>query len=144
MATIIGVFDNDADLERALNQLHAAGFEDDIRVVDPARLSPPNVSDETLLGGIGAVNSPASSGSGTPLPAVVPAFINQDELLTGENITGILSDYDLTAEEADYYADRAQKGSRLLIVRAEDEHHNFISEIMRRAHAQQWTGKDTR
>jgi hypothetical protein len=144
MATIIGVFDNDADLERALNQLNQAGFEDDLRVIDPARPTRPNVSDEAMLGGIGAANTPAGSGSGNALPYVVPPFITTDEANRGEDILGVLGEYDLEQDEADYYVQRIQKGGKLVIVKTEDEQRDFVQDVMRRSQAQQWTGKDTR
>jgi hypothetical protein len=143
MTTIIGMFDNDADLERALNQLNKAGFEDDLRVIDPARTTRPNVSDETLLGGIGAANSPTVTGTGNPLPFVAP-FVATDENSQEEDVLGILGGYDLEQDEAEYYFQRIQKGGKLIIVKTEGEHQDFVRDVMRRAHAQQWTGRDTR
>lgn len=146
MATIIGVFDNDADLERALNQLNQAGFENDLRVVDPARPARPNISDEAMLGGIGAANTPVAGGTGNaaPIPYIVPGLVNAGADNRGENILGILGEYDLEQDEADYYAQRIQKGGKLVIVKTEEDHRNFVEDVMRRAHAQQWTGRDTR
>lgn len=143
MTTIIGVFDNDADLERALNQLNKAGFEDDLRVIDPARPARPNLSEETLLGGLGAANSPTVSGTGNPLPYVAP-FVTTDEDSPVEDVMGILGGYDLEQDEADYYFQRVQNGGKLIVVKTEDEHQDFVRDVMRRAHAQQWTGRDTR
>lgn len=146
MATIIGVFDTDADLERALNQLNEAGFENDLRVVDPTRPASPNVTDETVLGGIGAANTPVAGGTGNaaPFPYIVPGFVSADAADRGEDVLGLLGEYDLDQDEADYYAQRIQKGGKLVIVQTEEEHRDFVEDVMRRARAQQWTGRDTR
>lgn len=144
MATIIGVFDNDSDLEQALNQLNQAGFADDLRVIDPARNTMPNVSDETYLGGIGAVNSSVNAGVTAPIPYVVPGFMDAGDTPAGDDVTSPLNDLNLTAGEADYYAERLRRGGKLIVIDTEDEHRDFVWDIMRRSHAQQWTGKDTR
>ncbi|MBI5670794.1 MAG: general stress protein [Chloroflexi bacterium] len=144
MATIIGVFATDTQLEQALNQLNQAGFQDDLRVIDPARTAAPNISDETLIGGIGAVNSSVNAGNTAPIPYVAPGFMDADEARSGLDLTGPLNDLNLSADEADYYAEQLRRGGKLIIVETEDEHRDFVWDIMRRSHAQQWTGKDTR
>lgn len=144
MAAIIGVFDTDTDLEQALNQLNQGGFGDDLRVIDPARASTPNVSDESYIGGIGAVNSSVNAGNTAPIPFAAPGFVNAGNTRSEPDLTGPLNDLNLTADEADYYAERLRRGGKLIIVDTEDEHRDFVWDIMRRSRAQQWTGKDTR
>ncbi|HEX2906151.1 MAG TPA: hypothetical protein VHO69_04780 [Phototrophicaceae bacterium] len=141
MGTIIGVFDSDVDLEQALKLLNQAGFKDDLHVIDPARSTTPKITDEAYLGGIGAANSPVVGGSTTPTPYVAP-FIN-----TGDpqlDPLGLLDEFRLSADEADYYTQQLRRGGKLIVVETQDDHDNFVRSVMRQNRAQQWTGKDAR
>src|SRR5690554_1389651 len=106
MTTIIGIFDNDSDLEVALNRLYDKGFND-LRVVDPGQSheTRPEVPAATFMPGASVSNTASTSAGGlSPAALLVPGFVGvNNERLNSSYVTENLN-IPLTDEEADFYA----------------------------------------
>jgi hypothetical protein len=143
MTTVIGIFDNDSDLEVALNRLYDKGFND-VRVVDRKQSGEtrPEVPAAAFIPGTAVNNAGASIGTGMGIsPAVlfVPGFADlDDEHLNSSYVTENL-DIPMTDEEADFYANALRNGGKLLIVDTDDDHSDMVWSVMRNTNASQYT-----
>jgi hypothetical protein len=138
MARITGVFGNDSDLERALNELHERQFED-VRVMGTQTSSGgADVPLETYLGGIGAANAPTQSGAAVPFTFAIPAF-GLGRAINEQDISSVLDDEGIRGAEADFYAERLRRGGKLVIVDTSDDRADVVRAILRRTNASNWT-----
>ncbi|MDX1663664.1 MAG: hypothetical protein R3272_07715 [Candidatus Promineifilaceae bacterium] len=113
MGHVTGVFTDARQAEKGVSALHAAGFGDDLQVIDRARLVDLYPHDLALDGT-----------HGSPVGVVADetdATRNIEEMLTVKNIQRFLQDRDVDEEEALYYARRIQSGDTLVMIDAADE-----------------------
>jgi len=140
MTTVIGIFDNDSDLEVALNRLYDRGFNE-VRVVDRTRGDEvePKIPAGALAPGMTSNTSGSTAGGVAPAVLLVPGFVDlDDESLNGSYVTENL-DVPLTDEEADFYANVLRDGGKLLIVDTDDNHADMVWSVMRNSNASQYT-----
>jgi hypothetical protein len=142
MATVIGIFDTDSDLEVALNRLYDKGFND-VRVVDVSQHDAvePNIPAAAFAPTLGPNNTSPSGTAGPVLPAAlfVPGFADVDnERLNGEYLVTNL-DMPMSDEEATFYADALRHGGKLVVVNTDDDHSDMVWSVMRNSNASQYT-----
>ena len=140
MTTVIGIFDNDSDLEVTLNRLYEKGFND-VRVVDRTQ----ETGGDTVIPAAAFAPGTNLSGSGMnstgayPGALLVPGFVGLDD--EGLNSSFLMDNLDvaLTDEEADFYANAVRKGGKLVIVETDDDHSDMVWSVMRNSNASQYT-----
>jgi hypothetical protein len=139
MTTVIGVFDNDSDLEVALNRLYEKGFND-VRVVDRGLKSGP----ETVIPAAFAPGNNLSIGGTTangayPGAVLVPGFVGLDDQAVNSAYLLDNLDVELSDEAADFYANAVRNGGKLLIAETDDDHSDMVWSVMRNSNASQYT-----
>jgi len=145
MTTVIGVFDNDSDLELALNRLYDKGFND-VRVVDRAR----EQWNTEIPGGAAFAPAVAATNTGTsqaggllPAPFLIPGFFGlADDTLTGAYFGDALGYDAMPEEEEEFYANAVRKGGKLIIVDADDDKADAVWSVMRNSNASQYSKAD--
>jgi hypothetical protein len=140
MTTVIGVFDNDSDLEVALNRLYEKGFND-VRVVDRTQQTgvDPVVPAAAFAPGNGLNSGGMATNGAYPAALLVPGFVGlDDERLNSSYLLENL-DFPLSDEEADFYANAMRNGGKLLIVETDDDHGDMVWSVMRNSNASQFT-----
>jgi hypothetical protein len=139
MTTVIGVFDNDSDLEVALNRLYEKGFND-VRVVDRTQKTGTETAIPVAAFAPGTNLSGGMNANGAYSAALlVPGFVGlDDEVLSSSYLLENL-DVALTDEEADFYANAVREGGKLLIVETDDDHSDMVWSVMRNSNASQYT-----
>lgn len=120
MARTIGLFGNDAEATAASDALHAAGFGDDMEVVDRAR-----AADEF------PAELAVSGTSGEPVGVVSDKDEPEPETLTQGSVAEYLIDFGLEGEEALFYADRILGRSSVIIVDSDEERAGEAADIMK-------------
>jgi hypothetical protein len=137
MTTVIGIFDNDSDLEVALNRLYDKGFND-VRVVD--RTQRTGAETAVPAAAFMPANNYGMNANGTyPGALLVPGFVDlDDERLNSSYVTENL-DIPMTDEEGDFYANALRNGGKLLIVDTDDDHSDMVWSVMRNSNASQYT-----
>jgi hypothetical protein len=139
MATLIGVFDNDSDLEVALNALYNQNVKD-VRVWDNQRKD----SDTRLpLGGMLAAAGLAQTNAGTNganngYSYVAPLAIAAEDI-TPDFVISTIGDPSISSDEADFYANAVRNGGRLIIVKADDDQAAAIRQIFYKSNASNFT-----
>jgi hypothetical protein len=140
MATLIGVFDNDSDLEVALNALYNQDVKD-VRVWDNQRKNDtPGIPLGGLVAaaGLGQANSGSNGGSANGYSYVAPLAIAAADI-TPDHVISTLGDPSITGEEADFYADAVRNGGRLIIVNVDDDKAGAIRQIFYKSNASNFT-----
>jgi hypothetical protein len=137
MTTVIGIFDNDSDLEVALNRLYEKGFND-VRVVD--RTQKTGAESVIPAAAYMPTNNYGMNANGTyPGALLVPGFVGlDDDALNSDYLLENL-DVALTDEEADFYANAVREGGKLLIVETDDVHSDMVWSVMRNSNASHYT-----
>lgn len=140
MTTVMGVFDNNSDLEVTLNRLYEKGFND-VRVVDRTQQTgeDPVIPAAAFAPGSSLTGSGMNATGSYPGALLVPGFMGLDD--EGINSSYLLEnlDVDLSDEEADFYANAVRKGGKLLIVETDDDHSDMVWSVMRNSNASQFT-----
>ena len=138
MTTVIGIFDNDSDMEVTLNRLYEKGFNK-VRVVDRTQ----DTGAETVIPAAAVVpannyGSSMNASGAYPGALLVPGFVGlDDERLNSSYILENL-DVPMTDEEADFYANAVRDGGKLLIVETDDDHADMVWSVMRNSNASQY------
>jgi hypothetical protein len=126
--TTYGLFDNQKELEGAVQKLQEIGVEQ-IRVVDEARLG----NKIKLVLSSAAVQSPVGASTSGAMPAFATSADDP-----GSSIASYLKDLDIAEAEARFYARAINQGGSLIIVDATDgESVRVVQQIMRQANAVQ-------
>jgi len=123
-SVIIGIFDNAQDLDRAVEGLAAAGFEDTI--YDEAIVEEPCKVDPVPVGpvlAVGAVVAKDSTSVEPDLPTILRAFKSR------------LADYHLPAQVIEAYATTFYHKGKFTLVRTDRERAEQAMEILRECHA---------
>ena len=147
---VIGVFEARVDAERAIEQLHAAGFgQDDIGFLmreSAAEASPAGVTDETKSG-LGIENAAIGVLSGSLAGGVIGALLGMmipgygaaiaagfvgGVLMggTGGGLLGVLAGLGVSEADARYYQEEFEQHRALVTVRARERRDQVI-EILR-------------
>ena len=119
MARTIGLFGNDAYATAASDALHAAGFGDEMEVIDRDRAVDEIPGDLAVSGT-----------SGEPVGVVSDEGEPEPEPLTQGNVAEYLIDFGLEGEEALFYADRILGRSSVIIVDSDEEEADEVADIM--------------
>ena len=106
MPKVIAVFDSGTHADKAVDELNAAGYGDDVRVVMPTNAS----TSDTSLDGVAAV--PSSQGGG----AVVGLADDAEPTMAYST----LDDLGLGSEEEEFYSRTLGEGSQLICVETND------------------------
>lgn len=133
MTRVFGLFDDDRDVGRANSALEEAGFDArGIEIVDRGRI---RETDDFGPGGGETifVGTQGQAAAVVPQPNEPAA---EDGRLTTASIREYMDDFDIPAEEAEFYASRIHQGGTLLIVDADDDQTDMALRIMRRFNAQ--------
>jgi hypothetical protein len=138
MTTVIGVFDNDSDLEVALNRLYDKGYND-VRVVDRSREEANTLPAATFIPGATTSNGASSAPNGVfPVSYLVPGFFGvADEHIDSAYLLDALG-LDITSEEADFYTNAVRNNGKLLIVDTHDDKADQAWAIMRNSNGSQF------
>lgn len=139
MTTVIGVFDNDSDLEVALNRLYEKGFNN-VRVLDRTQDvgSEPVVPVAALVPGSN-LNGGMTGNGAYPGALLVPGFVGLDDTVLNSSYMLENLDFPLSDEEADFYANAVRNGGKLLIAETDDDHSDMVWSVMRNSNASQFT-----
>ena len=140
MTTVIGIFDNDSDLEVALNRLYDKGFND-VRVVDRSReQDTTNIPAGAFVPGApnGATSQTAPNAI-YPGAFIVPGFFNLENDVINSDYLMTNLDMPMSDEEANFYSNAVRNGGRLLIVDTDDDHTDMVWSVMRNSNASQYT-----
>jgi hypothetical protein len=127
-SVVVGIFDNAQDLERAVERVAAAGFEDTIYDVAIVAQEPSNVVPVGPIP-VGPVLAPGvvpAEGSGnvkTDLPTIVQAFKSH------------LADYHLPNGVIEGYATTFYHGGKFILVRTHPERDEQVVQILRKCGA---------
>ena len=122
MARTIGLFGNDADATAASDALHAAGFGDEMEVINRDRAMDEFPGDLAVSGT-----------SGEPVGVLGDKDEPKPETLTQGNVAEYLFTFGLEGEEALFYADRIQGGSTLIIVDAGEDMTDKAADLMKQS-----------
>jgi hypothetical protein len=132
---VVGLFDNDEDLDQAVAKLQEHGFgqgDDEIQLVDGRRLpqeTPASTQNQRI------VVSPAT-GSGGQLAGSVAAFDLGDADMNETNLETRLTEMGVDNEEATFYARQVKRGNALVIVETDEEERGIEAlNIMKQANA---------
>jgi hypothetical protein len=139
MTTVIGIFDNDSDLEVALNRLYEKGFND-VRVVDRTQENgAESVIPAAAFAPGSSLNGGMNANGAYPGALLVPGFVGlDDEVLNSDYLLDNL-DFPMSDEEADFYANAVRNGGKLLIAETDDDHSDMVWSVMRNSNASQYT-----
>jgi hypothetical protein len=128
---IVGIFDNAQDLDRAVERLAAAGFEDTIYdeaiVEEPCKIDPIPVGPVLAVGAVAAKDSTSVE---LDLPSTIRAFKSR------------LADYRLPARVIEAYATTFYHNGRFILVRTDRERAEQAMEILRECHASRMNRHD--
>lgn len=138
--TVVGVFDNDKNVEQAVNKLEEMGLsqdDDEIQVVDQNRMG----QESTVDTPVAASPAPGTAGPG---PAIVTSkTADQDnQILNVEaDVENMLTKLDVDGEEATFYARQVARGAKLMIVKTDSEHAPLALDIFKQTGANALTTK---
>ncbi|MCG0275731.1 MAG: general stress protein [Thermosediminibacteraceae bacterium] len=145
--TVIGVFENREQAERAVNEMRNSGFEtNEISIVakggqgkneDNQNMNMDTISDGTTTGGILGGLAGLAIGAGAltipglgPIIAAGPIAGMLSGAATG-GLAGGLIDWGIPEERGRYYEDEVKKGKILAAVRTHEQKVQKAAEIMR-------------
>lgn len=145
--TVIGVFENKQQAEKAVNSLRNSGFDtNEISIVakeekkdngDEENLEMDTVADGTATGGvIGGLAGLAIGAGALAIPGIGPLFAAGPiaGLISGAatgGIAGSLIDWGIPAERGEYYEEEVKKGKILAVIRAHDQKAQQAANILR-------------
>ena len=130
MAKIIGLFEDDRNLECAVNGLYERGFtRDEIKIINPSHVSP-EARDYLQDQQVGASARRRFAGS---VAAAWPWATPIDP-------TGLLTKLGVPKAEACFYAVNVKRGNRLVIVQTYHERATEAQHILRQANARTSSG----
>jgi len=120
---VVGLFDNDEDVNQAVETLQQRGFgedDDEIQLVDEHRLAqekPVPTRNQRI------VASPGMGSGGTARGSAVLLDTASDEQQRANEtiIENKLIDIGLEGEEATFYAQQLSRGNKLVVVEVDDE-----------------------
>ncbi|MCB0168286.1 MAG: hypothetical protein KDI79_28925 [Anaerolineae bacterium] len=134
--TVVGIFDEDANVEQAIEGLQALGYglkSDDISIIDQHQLDP------EVPENFGVGIQPISTG-GQVYPAAVPTVQAQPEsgnyeptLHTVRRLEETLVDAGVGDEEADFFAQRVIHGAKLVVVQVKPDDVPAVEQIFEEA-----------
>lgn len=134
--TIVGLFDSDADVQQAVENLHAQGLyeqdDTDVIVIDRNYLA------ETLeVPNVEIAGSPNSGiGRTTPIGPANPLLsLDNEGAKSKSTLKDTLVTMGLEDEEAAYLAGQATGGSPLVVVKTTGEHASEVQQAMKQANA---------
>lgn len=158
MSTVIGVFDDQNQAEKAVNEIRNAGITDDkISIVakedqvqgagdrgnndDNDNMMNQNLTNGTTTGGtlgglagiLGGVGAMAIPGVG-PILAAGPIAAGLTGVVTG-GLAGGLVDLGIPEERGQYYEEEVKKGGILATVEADQDKVNDVASYLRRSGA---------
>jgi uncharacterized protein (TIGR02271 family) len=162
-SSVVGVFENHSQAQRAVDDLRRAGFREDqigVATQDRSRTGTDDMTDEGSNAGTGAVTGAlAGAGLGAAwgigilaglLPAIGPviaggtlaAILASAGLgAAAAGIAGLLIGMGIPEEEANYYESEFKAGRTLVTVNAENRYDEAVTIIRRHGgHAQDRTG----
>ncbi len=132
----VALFDNDKDVEDAVQELHDRSFgaeqEDEIQIIDQARLSVEtpskgpvaDVADIPRRGTSGAAGRTAVGVAGSSEPQQIEV-----------NVSNTLVDLGIGREEADFFGRHVARGSAVVVVDTTEERAQEALEIMKKHNA---------
>lgn len=134
--TVVGIFDEDAHIEQAIEGVQALGYgleSNDISIIDHYQL------DQEAPENTGVVIQPISTG-GQLYPAAVPAVQDPTDgdaqkptVHTLNRLKETLTDAGIKNEEADFYAQRVVHGAKLVVVQAKPDDVTEVEQIFEEA-----------
>lgn len=148
--TVIGVFENKQQAEKAVNALRNSGFDtNEISIVakggkknngnngDEETLEMDTLTDGTATGGvIGGLAGLAIGAGALAIPGIGPLFAAGPiaGLLSGAatgGIAGSLIDWGIPAERGRYYEEEVKKGKMLTVIRAHEQKVQLAADLLR-------------
>lgn len=160
MKTIVGMFENTRDADRAFTDLTQQGFRrEDISVLarqDVMKSAKNEGLDVSTSAGVGAVGGSTAGGiagllvgiGALAIPGIGPVIaagtlgtvIGTTALGAGlgaaaGGIVGALTGMGLSHDEANFYAEGVKRGNILVAVKADDNQIQLVSDLLRRANA---------
>ncbi|KYO68653.1 MULTISPECIES: general stress protein [Thermovenabulum] len=148
--TVIGVFENKQQAEKAVNALRNSGFDtNEISIVakggkknngnngDEETLEMDTLTDGTATGGvIGGLAGLAIGAGALAIPGIGPLFAAGPiaGLLSGAatgGIAGSLIDWGIPAERGRYYEEEVKKGKMLTVIRAHEQKVQQAADLLR-------------
>lgn len=134
--TVVGLFDNDAQVEQAVKELQKEGFgqqdNERISVIDEYRLTEEIPLDEY---GQQKITPAAASGTGSAGLPTIPTPVVQSDSQSIENaVNDLLNDLGVGEEEATFYARQVARGNKLVIVEVGEDQAAEVLRIMQQAH----------
>jgi len=128
--TVVGLFDNDKDVEKAVTALQKEGFGKDdnkIRIVDEHRLAqetPIDVPQKSFVQPGETIAEPATAGTIANKTAVSEQSARESLMKLG-----------LDQEEAEFHARHVTRGSSLVVIEADEARAPEAEKIMAQANA---------
>jgi len=148
--TVIGVFENKQQAEKAVNAVRNSGFDtNEISIVakggkknngnngDEETLEMDTLTDGTATGGvIGGLAGLAIGAGALAIPGIGPLFAAGPiaGLLSGAatgGIAGSLIDWGIPAERGRYYEEEVKKGKMLTVIRAHEQKVQQAADLLR-------------
>lgn len=132
--SVVGLFDNDKDVEKALGELHKHGFgeenDDEINVLEHPFNVPagPGENVEQATEGSTVQAATAAGSQAVPLPGQTPADTYND-------LEKRLHSLGVSRDEATYYAQQAARGTTLVVVKTDSDRATNVSHIMEQTNA---------
>lgn len=127
--TVVGLFDNDTDVEQTLTELRKHGFgeenNDQIKVLEHPLDMPTGPGDKVEQATEGAtVQAASAAGSqAVPVPGQTPADTHRD-------LEKKLHNLGVSSNETEYYAQQAVRGNTLVVVKTDSDRATKVSSIM--------------
>lgn len=120
--TVVGLFDNDKDVERAINELADHGFggensDDTVEVIDRYLFSDGDISAQVIA--VPIPSTGGSTGAGIVIDSGAENKSNSSAMV--EQIQKILTDMNVDQEQATFYANRVARGGSLIVVESDAE-----------------------
>lgn len=138
---VIGLFDNDQDVEEAVQILQDHGFgaedEDELQILDQNRLAgetpivEERLSDQT--GGV--ITAPAETGRTVPVVSTSATESTNRTVGAERNIQEQLTGYGLSDEEAAFYARHLLQDGLLVVVETDADRISEAVEAMKKTNA---------